>query len=236
MRSPVETRCAGVADILRESIPKCICQEPDSRVQLLVNLKDSQDVAIHHQREEAQNKDEAHLNEALLERDAQIPAQRSFDCQQQHVSAVKNWDWQKIEQAKVEANHRCKLEQPHGASANGASRFARNSDHSGQISNRNLAAKKSSENLSDLARAGIRGYSCVAHGLNKALVLVNLIGLFTDSYLPSELAVRAEGMHGGDIERDFFSVAPHHEVDRASIRIAHLIHKLHPANDRLIVD
>lgn len=55
---------------------------------LLVNLDDSQDVAVHHQREEAEYEDEAHLNEALLERDAQIAAERSFDCQQQHVPAI----------------------------------------------------------------------------------------------------------------------------------------------------
>jgi len=72
----------------------------------LVALNQLEDVAVHHECEDAKQKHQAHLYEPLFYGDAQIATQRSFDEKHQNVAAVQNWYRQQIQQAEIQAYHR----------------------------------------------------------------------------------------------------------------------------------
>src|SRR4029077_6046004 len=116
MRSPVETRCAGVAAIIRfqnriiakkapaaADAPKTMRSLAQSEAKLVV-LNKFQDVAVHHKGENAQQEHQTYLHEPLLHGDAQVAAQQTFDSQQQHMSAVEDWNREQVQQSEVEAD------------------------------------------------------------------------------------------------------------------------------------
>jgi len=71
---------------------------PKKIARRLAALEEFQYVAIHHEREETEQENQADLNEALLHGDAQIAANQPFDRQHQDVAAVQNRNGEKIEQ------------------------------------------------------------------------------------------------------------------------------------------
>jgi hypothetical protein len=72
----------------------------------VVALDYFEDVAVHDEAEDGQEEDQADLDEALFHGDAEIAAEGAFDGEEQDVAAIEDWNWEKVEQAEVEADRR----------------------------------------------------------------------------------------------------------------------------------
>src|ERR1700728_434136 len=75
---------------------------PSMGVSLWVNilaLNQLENIAVHHESEDAQQENQAHLDESFLDRNAQVAAQRTFDEQHEYVATVENRNWQQVQQA-----------------------------------------------------------------------------------------------------------------------------------------
>src|SRR5438874_12884790 len=110
MRSPVQARCAGVADIFKSLFSKLSASFSDplkysaARPGSGVDWNQSNDVIVHDVSEEQQKEDKADLNDALFDRHAQIAAHQAFNTKQENLAAVENRDRQKIQDPKVDAD------------------------------------------------------------------------------------------------------------------------------------
>src|SRR5260370_38354859 len=70
-----------------------------------MNRKQPHHVIVHNVSEEHQKEHKSHLDEALLEAHAEIAAADALQCEQQDVSAIKDGNGKKIENAEVQAEH-----------------------------------------------------------------------------------------------------------------------------------
>ena len=64
-------------------------------------LNQLEDVAVHDERENTQQKDEANLDESLFHGDAQIPTESPFNRQHEEVAAVEDRNRKEIQKAKI---------------------------------------------------------------------------------------------------------------------------------------
>src|ERR1700683_4965201 len=71
----------------------------------ILALNQLENVAVHYKGEDAQQEDQAHLDETFFYRDAQIATQRSLDEQHKDVATVEDRNWQEIQQAEFQADH-----------------------------------------------------------------------------------------------------------------------------------
>jgi hypothetical protein len=67
----------------------------------MMGLDHPQNVAIHYEGKESQEKNQPHLNESLLECDAEVAAKQAFNREHEDVAAVEDRDWQEVEQTEI---------------------------------------------------------------------------------------------------------------------------------------
>src|SRR5438874_929623 len=89
IRSVVEARCAGLPAM---SFPKSTSRRLASprRRRLCMRRQEVPHVIVHNERKQQQKEHEPHLNEAFLERQAQIAPANPFNRKQQNVPAIQN--------------------------------------------------------------------------------------------------------------------------------------------------
>src|SRR5246127_323549 len=116
-----------------------------------VMLNELQNIAVHNKSKDAQEEDEANLHETFFYRDAEIPADRAFDCEHQHVAAVENWNGKKVQQTEIQANNCHEFNQTHRTALGGASRLSRDTNDALKLANRDLSSKESGKDVEDLA-------------------------------------------------------------------------------------
>src|ERR1700756_2603961 len=178
MRSPVEARCAGVADILRipsELFYIRVCKyKPRNPVQLRVckysfftsglastspetrlsgmNRNQSDDVIVHDVGKEQQKEHEADLNEAFFHRHAQITAHQAFDTQQQDLAAIENRNRQQIENAQVDADESHQRNNLRRSAVHCIAGNLRDADHALQLLDRGASAEQFSNDSKSLGK------------------------------------------------------------------------------------
>src|SRR5258708_11838612 len=96
-RSPVETRCADEAAMLRS---------PDAGRSAGLGMRRQQphDVIVHNVGKQDQEKHQSDLDEALLECETQVSPHEALDGQEQNVPSVEDWNGQQVQDSQVNAN------------------------------------------------------------------------------------------------------------------------------------
>src|SRR5690348_10446351 len=136
-RSPVETRCDALMAIRRQSNRLALRVKTSGkwreRAPLRMNREQAHDVVVHDVGEQDQEKDEADLDEALFERQAEIAAANAFHGEQQNVSAIENRNRQQVEDAQIQAKHRHQVDGVNGALLDRLARLHRDSHNALQL-------------------------------------------------------------------------------------------------------
>src|SRR5690348_8686276 len=135
MRSPVETRWP-VADAM------------------LVAGEEADDVVVHHEAEDSEQKHEADLDEALLHGEAEVAAERAFDGEHEDVAAVEYRDGKEIQDAEIDAEKRHEEDELGSAELRGFRGHVNDADGPGEILERDAAGEKSGEHGEDLLHHG----------------------------------------------------------------------------------
>src|SRR6202142_590064 len=165
---------------------------------LMVALNELQNVAIHNEGEDSEKEYQAHLDKALLEGNAQVAPQDSFDGQKKHVSTVQDRNWKQIEEAQVQADHRHQAEKSHGTTLRRLSGYAGNPDHALQLTDRNLAAEKAGDDLHDLAHAQIGFDAGILRGGERPFALKGVGCFRRNANLKNALAVWSHTLNRGN--------------------------------------
>src|ERR1700757_1545033 len=110
-------------------------------------LNELQNIAVHNKSKDAQEEDEANLHETFFYRNAEIPADRAFDCEHQYVAAVENRNRKQVQQTEIQANDRHEFDQTHRTALGGASRFSSDTNDALKLANRDLSRKKSGKDV-----------------------------------------------------------------------------------------
>src|SRR5271156_4901606 len=96
----------GFARIWAITVRDSYTPTPSAFAASLVKLNELEDVAVHQERENTQQKDQTNLNESFFYRKTQIPAQGPFDRQHQKVATVEDRNREQIDNSEIEADKR----------------------------------------------------------------------------------------------------------------------------------
>src|SRR6266481_2036421 len=110
-------------------------------------LNELQNIAVHNKSKNAQEEDETNLHETFFNRDAEIPADRAFDCEHQYVPAVENRNRKQVQQTEIQANDGHEFDQTHRTTLGGASRLSRDTNDALKLTNRDLSSEKSGKDV-----------------------------------------------------------------------------------------
>jgi len=165
------------------------------------------DVVVHDVGKEGQKKDEAHLNESLLEGETKIAAANAFEGEEQDVSSIKNRDREKIQDAKVDANEGHEQDRGGGAEGDGFTRGARNANHALQILNRNATTEKSRNDAYGIGNESTGLCEPLLEGIDDAERFVRNLNIRADSNLVDLVAGLGGTDFGSDGKCDGLAVA-----------------------------
>ena len=100
--------------------------------------------------DEGEEKDQANLDEALFEGEAEIAAAKSFEDEKDDVATIEDGDGEKIEDAEIDADEGHETDDSVGALGDGLSGGAGDADNALQLLDGDAAADKFADNANGL--------------------------------------------------------------------------------------
>src|SRR5450631_4491533 len=258
MRSPVETRWDGDDAAMLcppVAMPRNYDRERGLRTQLVneatnaivpnvrgqgkrsgMRWEHAHDVVVHGICHDRQEEDEANLHEALFKRHAEVPAHDAFDSEQQYVSAVKNGNGQKIQDAEIHADQHHQRKDRKRAFAYGFTGGTRNTHHALQLFDGNAAAEKSGNHANGFADAIAGGDQSVVQSLSKSFAAIGSAVANGDSHLINFVAGFGYARDGLDLGMNRLALTLQIQLQRLAFGAANAIDKLSPILNFLAVD
>ena len=192
-------------------------------------------VVVHDVDDEDKEEDEADLDEALFESEAEVAAANAFQRKKEDVAAIEDGDGQEIEDAKIDADENHEGNDGEGALGDGLTSGARNADDALELLDGDAAAEEFADHIDGL---GDERGSLQASGL-EGLERTDAIIREREFALNADLVVLFSAFGhtalGSDGESDLLAFAIYLELQGFAAGVANQIDKLIPVLDGLAV-
>jgi hypothetical protein len=193
-------------------------------------------VVVHDVGEQDQEEDEAYLDEAFLEGEAEVAAAKAFEREEENVASVEDGNGKKIEDAEVDADEGHQRDDGEGALRNGLTSGARDADYALELLDGDAAAKEFAEDAEGFfhdipgARAGF------GDGLREADSFIGESGFGCHADLIFGVGGIGDSLFGRDGESESLAAAVDFELQGFAAGAANEIHELIPVFNFLAVD
>src|SRR5579862_6633711 len=191
----------------------------------------ARDVIVHDVCKQEQKEDEADLDDALFNHQADVPPQRPFDREQQDLAAIQNGNREQVEDAQIDTDESHEQDDLRRAATDGFARNLSDPDHALQLLYRGFAAEEPAndahglrEEVAGLSQSKFAGLS------ERGPFVINLI-LIDDADLP----VGFFDFFGRDRDGKLLVFALHQQRNGLAVGLADSVHKLAPVGDRATV-
>jgi len=193
-------------------------------------------VVIHDVGEEDQEEDEANLDEAFLEGEAEIAAADAFEGEEEDVASVEDGNGEKIQDAEIDADEGHERDDGEGALRNSFAGGAGDADEALELLGGDAAAEEFAEDAEGFFHDFPGAGAGFGESLDHADALVGEGGFGSDADLILGVGGVGDALLGRDGESESLAAAFDFELKSPAAGAADHVHELIPVVDFLAVD
>jgi hypothetical protein len=198
--------------------------------------QESHDVVVHYVGEQGQQENEAYLDEALLERKAEIAAANSLEGEKQDMATIENRNGQKVQDAEVHADEGHEKDSGGGAQRDSFTGCARDANNALKVFNGNATTEKFSDDAKSVGNESASLCKTFSKGIDKAEGFVGNFNVGTDADLIDLVASLGGSDFGSDGKGDQLTVAGNFHPKSFSLGLVDSVDKLIPILNALAID